>query len=360
MTAFTHLHLHSQYSLLTGAIRMADLPGRVVGAGMNAVAVTDQGNLFGAIDFYKRAKKAGIKAILGAEVLVADGSHLAPRSRKAWPLVLLARDAGGFANLRTLISKAWLNGLHNGRPHIDHDLLRLYRDGLFGLSAHHEGEIARAVLEGRHEQARELAAMYRDLFEPGSFYLEVVPSGVTGQAEVNAENRKLGTELSIPLVATNHVHYLDRKDARAHEVLLCIGAGRTLDDPDRPRYDVDSLWLKPPETMWAEMGDEFADALENTQRIAEQCETGDLLRKPMLPSAPIDEPGYTADTWLAERARRGLEERFAEFARIDKTVDRPVYHARLEEEIGIIQGMGFPGYFLIVQDFINWAKRQDI
>ncbi len=357
---FTHLHLHTQYSLLTGAIRVKDLMGRIKDAGMHAVAMTDVGNMFGAVDFQKRAKKAGVKSIIGVEVRVADGSRHEPKSRQAFDLVLLARDLTGYGNLRTLVSMSWLEGLHHGKPHVDLELLARHAEGVFALSGNRDNQIAKAVLAGRIDEARRLATAYRDTFEEGAFFLEVIPSGLAGQDKVNHAFRQLGTELGIPLVASNHVHYLDRKDARAHEVLMCIGYGRTLDDPDRPRLDVDSLWLKPPEVMWEELGADFADALENTAWIAESCDVEIPLGEVYLPSAPIDEPGYDEVTWLEEVSRRGLRARYAEFDKIGKTYDRAVYDARLEEELGIIISMKFPGYFLIVQDFIKWAKEQDI
>ncbi len=360
MSQFTHLHLHTQYSLLTGAIRVKDLMGRVKDAGMDAVAMTDVGNMFGAVDFFKRARKAGVKPIIGVEVLVADGPRDEPRSRRAWDLVLLARDLTGYANLRTLVSMAWLEGLHHGKPHVDMALLAAHAGGVFALSGSKGNQIAQAVLAGRMDEAQRIAAIYRDTFEPGAFFLEVVPSGLDGQDRVNRAFREIGAALDIPLVASNHVHYLDRKDARAHEVLMCIGYGRSLDDPDRPRLDVDSLWLKPPEEMWGEMGEDFADALQNTTYIADNCNVEIPLGDVFLPSAPIDEEGYDEVTWLQEVARRGLDARYAEFDKVGKTYDRAVYDARLDEELGIIIQMGFPGYFLIVQDFINWAKQQDI
>ncbi|MEZ4435902.1 MAG: DNA polymerase III subunit alpha [bacterium] len=360
MTTFTHLHLHTQYSLLTGAIRVRDLMDRVKEAGMSAVAMTDTGNMFGAVDFYKRAKKAGIKPIVGVEVAVADGPRQAPRTKRAFELVLLARDRAGYANLRTLVSMGWLEGLHGGKPHVDRELLERYRGGVFALSGAVDGEFAQAVLSERPDHARRVAAELRDLFEPGAFHLEVVPSGIAGQDKVNRAALAVGRELGVPLVATNNVHYLERKDARAHEVLMCIGYGRTLDDPDRPRLDVDSLWLKSPDQMRAELGETYADAFERAGWIADQCDVEIELGRVFLPSPPIDEPGHTPPSWLAEVARRGLAARYAEFERIGKTVDRALYDARLEEELGIIIKMEFPGYFLIVQDFINWAKQQDI
>jgi len=357
---FIHLHLHTQYSLLTGAIRVKDLMGRVKDAGMHAVAMTDVGNMFGAVDFFKRAKKAGIKPIIGVEVKVADGPRHAPRTRQAWDLVLLARDLTGYANLRTLVSMSWLEGLHHGKPHVDLELLAEHAGGVFALSGNRDNQIAKAVLAGRIDEARRLAVVYRDTFEEGAFFLEVIPSRLAGQDKVNHAFRQLGTELGIPLVASNHVHYVARKDARAHEVLMCIGYGRTLDDPDRPRLDVDSLWLKPPEVMWEEMGEDFADALDNTAWIADNCDVAIPLGDVYLPSAPIDEEGYDEVSWLREVSQRGLQSRYAEFDKIGKTFDRAVYDARLEEELGIIISMKFPGYFLIVQDFIKWAKDQAI
>ncbi len=357
MSEFVHLHLHTQYSFLDGAIRVGDLFPKLAALGMKAVAITDHGNMFGAVDFYKRAKKAGIKPILGVEAYVAEGSRK-EKSGLDFHLVLLAKNDAGYANLRRLVSFAWLEGMHT-HPRIDLELLRAHAEGLFCLSGGPDGQIGQAVLRGRMEQAKALAKTYRDLFEPGAFHLEIQATGLPDQLKINAAFREIGRELEIPLCASNDVHYLHREDARAHEVLLAIQEGRPLNDPRRAQTASDAYWLKPADEMWRVLGAEFADALERTTYIADACKVDLDLGKVYLPSYPLP-AGYDLDSYLAHRAREGLEQRFAEFAAVGKSVDKDAYHARLEEEVGIIIKMGFPGYFLIVQDFINWAKDHGI
>lgn len=357
MPDFVHLHLHSQYSLVDGAIRLPDLVKGVQARGMSAVAVTDHGNMYGAVDFYKRAQKGGVKPIFGCEAYVADG----PREEKnrSFHLVLLAKNQAGFANLRKLISFGALQGMYRGRPRVDLDLLRAHSEGLIGLSACLAGQVARSFLDSGEDAARATARTYREIFAPGDFYLEVQPNGMGDQDRVNAAWRRIGRDLEIPLVATNDSHYLNREDARAHEVLMCIGMGKTLDDPNRLRHEVDAYWLKPPEVMWRELGGEFADALENTVKIADACNVEMKLGDVFLPNFEVP-PGYTIDSFMIRRAEEGLDRRFTELAAIGKRVDKAAYRARLTMELEIIKGMGFPGYFMIVQDFINWAKIQGI
>ncbi len=358
---FVHLHLHSQYSLLSGAIRLKSLFPRLQELGMKAVACTDLGNMFGAVDFYKRAKAAGIKPILGVEVFVAEGSLDQPAEddRSAFHLVLLARNDAGYANLCKLVSFAYTRGLRHDKPRVDLAMLAAHREGLIATSACADGQIAQAILQDRPDHARQLAIAYRDTFEAGCFYLEVIPSGTADQQRVNAAFRALGAELAIELVATNDCHYMDRRDARAHEVLLCVGQGRTLDDPRRRKQETDAFWLKPADVMWAEMGDDFADALENTVRIADACDAHIELGQTFLPTYAVPAP-YDIESFLEHCAQTGLEARYAEFEAVGKVVDREAYQARLDLELTIIQDMKFPGYFLIVQDFINWAKHEDI
>ena len=357
MNDFVHLHLHSQYSVLDGAIRLGDMMPRLKEYGMTSVAVTDHGNMFGAIDFYKKATKAGIKPILGVEAYVAEGDRR-DKVRGAYHLILLARNETGYANLRKLVSYAYLEG-HYYHPRMDLGLLKAHSEGLIALSACLGGQIAQAVMKGQNDRARELAITYRDTFEPGMFFLEVQPNGLPEQRTVNAVYRQIGRELNIPLCATNDCHYLEQKDARAHEILMCVQTGKTLDDPTRVRHDTDAYWLRPGTEMWRLMKEDFADALENTVRIAEMCNVKLHLDSPQLPTYRVPED-QTIDSFLLTKAQEGLEARFREFAAIDKSIDRALYQRRLDDELTVIQKMGFAGYFLIVQDFINWAKDQDI
>ncbi|MCK6575628.1 DNA polymerase III subunit alpha [Myxococcota bacterium] len=357
MNDFVHLHLHSQYSVLDGAIRLGDMMPRLKEHGMTSVAVTDHGNMFGAVDFYKKAQKYGIKPILGVEAYVAEGDRR-DKTRSAFHLILLARNDTGYANLRKLVSFAYLEGFYY-HPRIDLGLLRQHSEGLIGLSACLGGQIAQTVLKGRPDHARELARTYRDIFEPGCFFLEVQPNGIPEQKVVNELYRQIGKELDIPLAVTNDCHYLDQKDAKAHEILMCVQTGKTLDDPTRMRHDTDAFWLRPGSEMWRLMGSEFGDALENTVRIAEMCNVKLDLGNVYLPAYRVPDD-MTIDEFLVKKSQDGLVERFNEFADVGKSVDRAEYQRRLDDELGVISKMGFAGYFLIVQDFINWAKDHDI
>ncbi len=358
MSSFAHLHLYSQYSLLNGAIRLSDLCKRTKAMGMSSVAVTDQGNMFGAVDFFKRARKEGINPIIGFEAplrhdLVDD------KATAGNNIVLLARDSGGYANLRELISHAWLEEFHRDRPQITLSLLERYRRGIIALSGGRDGVITSALRQDRWSDAVELSTHLRDLMGPESFYLEVLPGHATADTQVQQQLRSINTQLNVPLVATNQCQYLERKDARAHEVLQCIGSGYSLDDYRRPQQSDDSAWLKPGEVMWDELQGDFSDALKNSVKIAEACKVEIDLGKVYLPQFKVPKE-HDTDTFLALCAKEGLQRRFIEFEAVGKTIDSNDYFERLDEELEIIKSMGFPGYFLIVQDFINWAKDRDI
>jgi DNA polymerase-3 subunit alpha len=357
MNDFVHLHLHSQYSVLDGAIRLGDMMPRLKEYGMTSVAVTDHGNMFGAVDFYKKAGKYGIKPILGVEAYVAEGDRR-DKTRSAFHLILLAKNDTGYANLRKLVSFAYLEGFYY-HPRIDMALLKQHSEGLIGLSACLGGQIAQSVLKGRPDHARELAKTYRDAFEPGCFFLEVQPNGIPEQAVVNELYRQIGKELDIPLVVTNDCHYLDQKDSKAHEILMCVQTGKTLDDPSRMRHDTDAFWLRPASEMYRLMGKDFGDALENTVRIAEMCSVKLDLGNVYLPAYRVPDD-MTIDEFLIKKSQDGLIERFKEFESVGKEVKTADYQRRLDEELGVISKMGFAGYFLIVQDFINWAKDHTI
>ncbi len=279
MTPFVHLHVHTQYSLLDGAIRLSDLLATARSYQMPAVAITDHGNMFGALEFYEKFSKAGVKPIIGCEV------YLAPRSRfdrqaetnggngeqdRNYHLLLLARDGEGYQNLMKLVSRAYLEGFYY-KPRIDKELLREYHGGLIGLSACLKGEIASFLLRRQEESARKAALEYAKIFGDGNFYLELQANGIPEQAVVNDGLIRLGRETGLPLVATNDCHYLKRGDARAHEILLCIQTGKTVLDERRMKFQTDQLYFKSPE----EMAREFAhvpEALANTVVIADQCQ----------------------------------------------------------------------------------------
>jgi DNA polymerase-3 subunit alpha len=357
MADFVHLHLHTLYSLLDGAIRIKDLVKTVQAKGMNTVAVTDHGNLFGAVDFYKKAREAGVKPILGMEAYVAgEKGRLDRTERVGRHLILLARNAEGWANLRYLSSKAFTEGFYYD-PRIDKPLLKEHARGLIGLTACLGGEIPRLIRHGDMDGARNAAREYRDIFEPGAFFLELQSNGMPEQVDVNAKLAQLARDESIPLVATADAHYVRREDAKAHDVLMCIASNKTFQDPKRLKHDTDGLFITSGEDMLAALP-QYREAIDNTLRIAEQCNVELTLGKSYLPRFALPE-GTSEDEYIEKLARQGLDARFREIeGRYPH--DRDAYRQRLEMELAVIEKMGFSGYFLIVQDFINWAKRQSV
>lgn len=357
--SFTHLHLHTLYSLLDGAIRMKDLIKTVKEKGMSSVAVTDHGNMFGAIDFYKKAKDAGIKPILGMEAYVAGPKGREDRSEKvSHHLILVAKNEEGYANLRYLSSTAYMHGFYY-HPRIDKKVLAEHSKGLFALTACLGGEVTSACFRGDMDHARRAAQEYKDIFDPGHFFLEVQSNGMPEQDKANENLKQLSRDLDIPLCATADAHYIKREDARAHELLMCIASGKTLADGKRMKHSTDKLYVTSPTEM-LEFFKDIPEAVHNTQRIAEQCNLELKLGKPMLPTFKVPD-SHTPDSYMAELAYEGLRERFTELAAtVTYPIDREQYQARLALEIGVIQKMGFCGYFLIVQDFINWAKKMNI
>ena len=356
MSEFTHLHVHSQYSLLDGAIRLKDLFPKLAQLGMNSVALTDHGNMFGAVDFYKKAKAAGIKPIFGSETYIcADRADRS--SRRNYHLILLAKNQVGYKNLQYLNSMAYIEGFYY-HPRIDKKLLKDRSEGLIGLSACLGGEIAQALMNQGYEQAKELAKEYASLFAPGDFYLEIQPNGLADQDTVNEAWRKMSRETSIPLVATGDCHYIHEKDATAHNVLMAIQQGRTLADEKRLKHDVSSYYLKSPAEFNAHFMD-IPEALENTVKIARECNVELSLGKPMLPRYRVPE-GYDIPTFFKKISEEGLERRFQEFRMLGKVFDADRYRVQLATEVEVIVKMDFPGYFLIVWDFINYAKEHGI
>jgi DNA polymerase III subunit alpha len=358
--SFTHLHLHTLYSLLDGAIRMKDLIKTVKAKGMESVAVTDHGNMFGAIDFYKKAKDAGIKPIVGIEAYVAGPKGREDRSEKiANHLILLAKDKEGYQNLRYLASTGYMHGFYY-HPRIDKKVLKEHSKGVVALTACLGGEVTSACFRGDMDHARRAAQEYKDIFDPGHFFLEVQWNGMEEQDKANTNLKQLSKDLDIPLVATADAHYIKQEDARAHELLMCIASGKTLADNKRLKHSTDRLYVSSPDEMRAYFSD-VPEAVDNTMRISEMCSDLDLIKKPMLPSFKVPD-SHTADSFLAELSMKGLEARFREMKaqNVSYTWDADSYRARLALEVGVIQKMGFAGYFLIVQDFINWAKQNGI
>lgn len=371
MADFVHLHVHTQYSLLDGAIRIPELMKRVDELGMKAVAMTDHGNMYGAVDFFKAAKKKGLKPIIGCEAYVCTEPYKHAKEPKSYHLTVLAQNLQGYKNLMTLNSKAWLDGLHERTnvPRFDFELLSQFHDGLIVLSGDLGGQINQAILKEDLDKAREVAARYRDLFGPDHYYLELMDNALPEQNKCNAALIALSEELGIPVVATNDCHYLKREDARAHGILMAIQLGRTVNVERMMEHGVDQMYVRSAEEMYEAFA-HIPEACENTVKIADMCDVEIPLGEVYLPRYDVpQEFKQTCDTDDAKQiiaeyfkhvAREGLEARFAEFDELGITVDKDKYRERLELEIGVIVSMEFPGYFLIVWDFIKWAKKNGI
>jgi len=357
MPDFTHLHVHTQYSLLDGAIRVKDLFPRIGELGMDTVAVTDHGNMFGAIDLYTAAKQQGTKLIFGCETYVAATDRTDRTNRRNYHLVLLAKNQVGYQNLSYLNSMGYLEGFYYN-PRIDKQILREHSEGLIGLSACLGGEVAQTLEKHGIAQAEEVAKEYQSIFAPGDFFLELMPTKTPEQETLNGELRRMGPKLGIPLVATNDCHYVNQADAAAHDVLMAIQTGKSMKDDKRLKHTVDSYYLKSP----AEMNEAFRDvpeALENTVSIAARCDVKLKFDQTYLPKYKVPE-GYDLDSYLGEIVDKGLERRFNELAARGVSFDPDKYRERCDVELGVIRKMGFSGYFLIVWDFINWAKDHGI
>lgn len=354
--SFTHLHLHSQYSLLDGAIRLKDLYKRLHEHKMTSVAVTDHGNMFGAMDFYRSARKNDIKPIFGCEVYVTPDMNVRD-GRKTFHLILLAQNNYGYKNLVYLVSMGYLEGFYY-TPRIDKKLLKKHSGGLIGLSACMGGEIPRAIMRRGTQQAAELVREYRDIFEPGNFFLEIQANGIKEQNQVNEELIKLAAKESVGLVATNDCHYLNRKDARAHDILICVQTGRYVSDKKRMKHDTDQLYVKSPSEMEKAFR-HVPQALESTQMIADMCDVSLDLSQTYLPDYKVPK-GHDYKSYMFEIAAEGLEKRFKEFESVGKEVDREAYKGRLEHELSVISDMGFSGYMLIVWDFMKHAREQGV
>ncbi|MCK5688460.1 DNA polymerase III subunit alpha, partial [Myxococcota bacterium] len=357
---FTHLHLHSQYSLLDGAIRLADLIPDIKAKGMSSVAVTDHGNMFGVLDFYKRATKGGIKPIIGVEAYIAGKKGRHDRTvRDSSHLVLLAKDNEGYKNLSYIISMGYLEG-HYYVPRIDKELLREYSKGLIGLSACLGGVIAKPLRNEGKEAAAKEALEFKDIFAPGDFYLEIQDNGYKEQETLNRFIMDLARTYEMPLVATADAHYLKPEDSAAHEILMCIQQNRTLNEYRAKMHHSDKLYVKTPEEMWASFGESAPEALLNTTRIAEQCNvTIDMAgndNRYYLPQYPVPE-GEDTESYFQRLANEGMQWRISE---ADYDVDQELYQKRLDYELGVISTMGFAGYFLVVWDFINYSRDNDI
>ena len=360
---FVHLHLHTDYSLLDGACDIPKLMDRAAALKMPAVAVTDHGNLFGAVKFYEAATKRGIKPIIGCETYVARSNRFdrSPDSDRPHHLVLLASDERGYRNLVKLASAAYLEGYYY-KPRIDKDLLAHHSEGLIALSACLQGEVTSAVMAGKYEQARQSAYDLRDIFGKGNFYIEIQDQGLDEDRRVNPELARLSRETGIPLVVTNDCHYLSHDDARAQEVLMCIQTGKTLSDAQHMRFATDQFYFKSPEEMAALFG-EVPEALAHTLEIAERCNLHLEKEQHVFPHFEVP-PGETLDSFFEVVTRQGFAERRAalERQRAEGRLRQPLeaYEERLDREIELIKKMRFAGYFLIVWDFIRFAREKCI
>lgn len=361
---FVHLHLHTQYSLLDGAIRIKQLLERAAEYRLPALAITDHGNMFGGLEFYQQAVAAGIKPIIGCEAYMAPGSRLEKggehRSGDAsYHIVLLAANSEGYHNLIKLVSAGYLEGFYY-KPRIDHQLLAEHSQGLIALSSCLKGEIPKKLLQGDAAGAYQAAARYKEMMGPGCFYLEIQDQGLPEQKKLIPLLREMSRKIGVPLVATNDCHYLDRAHSTAHEVLLCVQTGTTINDPNRMRLSTDQFYFKPPEEMKSLFA-EIPEAVRRTVEIAERCNLNLEFGRLNLPR--YEPPaGYDLDGYLKELAERGLKERLSGTGdgNGQSGLPKEVYWGRLRDELKVIAGMGFSGYFLIVWDFIDYARRNGI
>ena len=363
-TEFVHLHLHTEYSLLDGACRIGELLDHAQQSGAPALAVTEHGNLFSSVIFHDQARKRGIKPILGCEVYVAPGSR---HERSGTPgatnnhLVLLAENLTGYHNLIKLVSAGYTEGFYY-KPRIDKELLSQHAQGLIGLSSCLKGEVATGLRFEQPVKAREAAATFRDILGPGNFFLEMQYQGIEEQRTVNTGLQPIARDLGLPLICTNDVHYLKQGDHRPHDVLLCIGTGKNVSDERRLRYHGDQFYLKSPDEMRAVFED-WPQALSNTVAIAERCDVELSTTESHLPNFDVPD-GFTLDAYFEHVTREGFERRLTTLrgAADRGELKHPVadYEARLAHEIEIIVEMRYPGYFLIVWDFIQYARGRGI
>jgi DNA polymerase III subunit alpha len=361
--SFVHLHLHTQYSLLDGANKIRELLPRVKAAGMPACAMTDHGNMFGAVQFTQEARRNGVQPIIGCEIYVAPQSRFEKAGRiddyeagGNYHLVLLAMNREGYGHLCQLVSAGWQEGFHY-KPRVDKELLRDLNGGLIALSGCLRGEVAHSFATGQPERARHSAEELARIFD-GRFYVEIQDNRLPAQERVNRELAQLARELGLPIVGTNDCHYLRPEDAAAHEVLLCIQTGKTLSDERRWKFETDQLYVKDPAEMAAAFA-ELPEAIANTLDIARRCDL-ELTQKWQFPVYQVP-AGDTLEAVLQRAAREGLDERLNQLRTLDWAPAREeAYEQRLATELEIITSMGFAGYFLIVADFINWAKEQGI
>src|SRR6476469_1560391 len=364
MVDFVHLHLHSEYSLLDGACRIEELLDKAVELKMPAMAITEHGNMFSSVVFHDQARKRGINPILGCEVYVAPGDR---RTKSGTPgetanhLVLLAETNEGYHNLIKLVSSGYTEGFYY-KPRIDKELLAQHAKGLIGLSSCLKGEVATGIRTEQQNKAIAAAAAYRDILGRDNFFLEMQYQGIDEQRTVNIGLQPIARDLGLDLVVTNDVHYLKNSDFKPHDILLCIGTGKTVNDADRLKYHGDQFYVKTAEEMLAVFPD-YADAIRRTVRIAERCNVDLSFKENYLPNFDVP-PGFTLDEYFEHIVREGFAARLTRLQDLagrgilKHTIDE--YERRLSYEIDMIKKMKYPGYFCIVWDFIRYAREQGI
>ena len=353
MLDFVHLHVHTEYSLLDGANRIKDLIRRVGELGMKSIAITDHGVMYGVIDFYKEAVAKGIKPIIGCEVYTARRSRLDKQpgiDADQGHLVLLARDMAGYKNLIKIVSIGFTEGFYY-KPRVDIETIEKYSEGLIALSACLSGDVPTAILQNNFEKAKSTALMFNRIFGQGNFYLEMQDNGLEDQALVNQKLVSLSRDTGIPLVATNDAHYLKKEDAKAHEILLCIQTGKNINDENRMRFGNESIYIKSPEEMQNAFKG-IPEALENTVLIADRCNVEFEFNKLHLPEFKMTGETEPYD-FLTAKCFEGLKRLFGEHLEEEKV-------KRLEYELSVIKQMGYVDYFLIVWDFIKYARDNGI
>ena len=349
--AFVHLHTHTEYSLLDGSNKIKECVARVKALGMTAAAITDHGVMYGVIDFYKEAKKQGINPILGCEIYVAPGSRFdrepSHGDDRYYHLVLLAENNQGYQNLMKIVSIGFVDGYYY-KPRVDRETLEKYHEGIIALSACLAGEVPKYLARGMYEEAKEIALWHESCFGKGNYFLELQDHGLAEQSMVNQQLVRLSRETGIGLVATNDIHYTYDSDAEAHDILLCIQTGKKLSDENRMRYEGGQYFVKSEEEMRG-LFPYAPEAIENTAKIAERCHVEIEFGVTKLPHYEVPE-GYDSWTYLNKLCFEGLERRYGDRAEELKP--------RLEYELGVIRSMGYVDYFLIVWDFIDYARTQ--
>ncbi len=352
--SFAHLHVHTEFSLLDGSNKIKECVSRVKELGMNSVAITDHGVMFGVIDFYRAAKAAGIKPILGCEVYVAPGSRfdkeaVGNNDDRYYHLVLLAENETGYYNLMKIVSRGFTEGYYY-KPRVDMELLEQYHEGIIALSACLAGEVQKNILRGMYGEAKAAACRYKDIFGEGNFFLELQDHGMEEQKLVNQSLLRMSQETGIELVATNDIHYTYADDVKPHDILLCIQTGKKLADEDRMRYEGGQYYIKSEEEM-RKLFPYAQEAIDNTQKIADRCNVEIVFGEKKLPKYDVPD-GFTSWEYLNKLCYEGLERRYPG--------DDPKIRERLEYELGVIKRMGYVDYFLIVWDFIKYARDHDI